>query len=153
MRASYLVLGATAVVTLAIGGALVAQEKATGVVALRQAVMKANGAHAQALQLILTDQKQFMRHAAYHAEAIQEALEYVPALFPPDSMQPASNALPAIWENQAGFEASAMKGEELAGKLAEAIEAGDEQAALAAFAALGKEGCGGCHEDFRKKQE
>jgi cytochrome c556 len=27
------------------------------------------------------------------------------------------------------------------------------QATLAAFAALGKEGCGGCHETFRKKQD
>jgi cytochrome c556 len=144
---------AVAAMTALVSGAVVAQEKATGVVALRQAVMKANGAHAQALQLILTEQRQFLKDAAYHAEAIQEGLEYVVPLFPPDSMQPASNALPAIWEKQAEFEASAKKGEELAGKLAEAIEAGDQQGAMAAFATLGKEGCGGCHTDFRKKQE
>ena len=42
---------------------------------------------------------------------------------------------------------------ELAGKLAETSQGGDVQATLAAFAALGKEGCGGCHETFRKKQD
>jgi cytochrome c556 len=32
-------------------------------------------------------------------------------------------------------------------------QSGDVKATLAAFAALGKEGCGGCHETFRKKQD
>jgi cytochrome c556 len=30
---------------------------------------------------------------------------------------------------------------------------GDVPATLATFAALGKEGCGGCHETFRKKED
>ena len=45
----------------------------------------------------------------------------------------------------------AEKAEGLAEKLAEAAESGDAKATLAAFATLGKEGCGGCHGTFRKK--
>ena len=56
-----------------------------------------------------------------------------------------------IWTDQAGFKAAAEKAEGLAEKLTEAAKGGDAQATLAAFAALGKEGCGGCHETFRKK--
>ena len=41
---------------------------------------------------------------------------------------------------------------ELAGKLAAAAGSGDQAATLAGFATLGKDGCGGCHETFRKKK-
>jgi cytochrome c556 len=143
-------VAAGALVTAAAIGT--AQDKATGIVAYRQAVMKANGAHAQALQVALTEQPQLLKDAGYHAEAIKEAMEYVPDLFPPGSKQ-ASNALPPVWENPAGFETAAGKAEELAEKLAEALEGGDVGASLAAFQALGKEGCGGCHETYRKKPD
>ena len=72
-------------------------------------------------------------------------------MFPPGSDQQPTDALPVIWSDQAGFQAAAEKAEGLAEKLAEAAKGGDPQATLAAFAALGKEGCGGCHETFRKK--
>ena len=65
---------------------------------------------------------------------------------------PATSALPAVWSDQAGFKAAAEKAEGLAEKLAAAAKSGDPQATLAAFAALGKEGCGGCHQTFRKKE-
>lgn len=141
-------LGALAAV--AIGGVVVAQEKATGIVAYRQAVMKANGAHAGALQLAITDQKQLLKEAAYHAEAIKEAMEYLAHDFPAGSTQ-ASNALPAVWDDAAGFAAARERAEDLAGKLAAAMQSGDAAASLAAFQALGKDGCGGCHATFRKK--
>jgi|SRR4051812_24974295 cytochrome c556 len=146
------VLGAVGAMALA-GGAEAVQKDATGIVALRQATMDAQGAHMQALQLIITDQKQFIKDAAFHAESIKESTEYVPALFPKDSMQPASNALPSVWEKPDAFKAASDKAGQLAGKLADALNSGDQQAAMAAFAALGKEGCGGCHTDFRKKAQ
>ena len=65
-------LGALAAAAM-VGGVVMAQEKATGVVAYRQSVMKANGAHMGALQVALTDQKQLLGNAEYHAEAIKEA--------------------------------------------------------------------------------
>ena len=48
---------------------------------------------------------------------------------------------------------AARKAQDLARKLAETARGGDAKATLAAFGALGKEGCGGCHETFRKKQD
>ena len=38
-------------------------------------------------------------------------------------------------------------------QLVDAAKGGDAKATLAAFAALGKEGCGGCHQTFRKKEQ
>lgn len=150
MRRSLVVAVAAGLLLSAGGVIVVAQEKATGIVAYRQAAMKANAAHAQALQVVLTDQTQLVKDAAYHAEAIKETAEYLPKLFPPGSTA-ASNALPPVWDDPAGFAAASKKAEELAEKLADTMETGDVAASLAALQALGKEGCGGCHETFRKK--
>ncbi len=135
------------------GGVVYAQDapKATGVVALRQATMKANGDHMAAIKVILTETPELMALVPAHAEAIHGDAESTSKLFPPGSDQPASWALPAVWSDQAGFEAAATKATELSGKLVEAAKGGDPQATLAAFATLGKEGCGGCHQTFRKK--
>ena len=57
-----------------------------------------------------------------------------------------------IWEQWTDFEGHAKTMGELAAKLETAAASGDQAATLAAFAALGKNGCGGCHEMFRKKK-
>jgi cytochrome c556 len=144
---------AVAAVGIAAATVVLAQDqpKATGVAAVRQAAMKANGDHMGAIKAILTEYPQLVGHVEFHAEAIKEVVEYAPDLFPPGSDQQPTAALPVIWTDQAGFKAAAEKAEGLAEKLAEAAQGGDAQATLAAFAALGKEGCGGCHETFRKK--
>jgi cytochrome c556 len=135
------------------GTAVVAQEepKATGVVAVRQAAMKANADHMNAIKAIITEYPELLPQVEFHAEAIKETAEYAPGMFPPGSDQEPTEALPAVWSDQAGFTAAAERAEELAGKLAETAKGGDPQATLAAFAALGKNGCGGCHETFREK--
>jgi cytochrome c556 len=150
MRRSVVAAAAVGLIVAAAAPLGVAQEKATGIVAYRQAVMKANGAHAQALQLALTEQQQLIPDAAYHAAAVEQSMSQVPDLFP-DGSTAASNALPPVWDDPAGFKAAAEKAADLAGLLADALESGDATASLAAFQALGKEGCGGCHETFRKK--
>jgi cytochrome c556 len=127
------------------------QPKATGVVAVRQAAMKANGDHMAAIKAILTEYPELIGQVEFHAEAVKETAEYAPTMFPPGSSQPASWALPTVDSDQAGFKAAAEKAEKLAEKLVDSAKGGDAQATLAAFAALGKEGCGGCHQTFRKK--
>ena len=146
---------AVAAVGIAAATVVLAQDepKATGVAAVRQATMKANGAHMAAIKAILTEYPQLITAVEFHAEAIKEAAEYTPAMFPSGSDQQPTAALPVIWTDQAGFQAAAEKAEGLAEKLTEAAKGGDAQATLAAFTALGKEGCGGCHETFRKKQD
>ncbi len=63
-----------------------------------------------------------------------------------------SAALPAIWEKWADFEAAAQKFEEVSAKFAEVAQGGDMAAIGPALGALGKQGCGGCHQTFREKQ-
>lgn len=153
MRLRNLVLAGTALAILA-GTDVVAQDQpqAKGVVAVRQATMKANGDHMAAIKAILTEYPDALKQVAYHAAAIRDSAEFTPTLFPPGSDQPPTAALPPVWSDQAGFKAAADKSEVLAQKLVDAANGGDAQATMAAFATLGKEGCGGCHTTFRKKQ-
>ena len=144
----------TATLGLGLAPLAVAQEQgAKGVVAVRQATMEANAKHMNAVKAILTEEPRLLPHVAFHAEAIAEAAEYVPEMFPPGSTQPPTDALPAIWDKPDQFRQAAERAHGLADKLAETSRGGDAQATLAAFAALGKEGCGGCHETFRKKED
>jgi cytochrome c556 len=152
-RAKRLVLS-TAAISLALASLAAAQQEgAKGVVAVRQATMDANAKHMNAVKAILTEDPQLLPHVAFHAEAIAEAAEYVPEMFPPGSTQPPTAELPVIWEKPDQFKQAAERAHGLADKLAETSRGGDVPATLAAFAALGKEGCGGCHETFRKKQD
>ena len=71
--------------TLSLGLASLAvaqQEGAKGVVAIRQATMDANAKHMNAIKAILTEDPQLLPHVAFHAQAIAEAAEYVPEMFP-----------------------------------------------------------------------
>jgi len=72
---------------LVAGGAAVnaQDQKATGVVAVRQATMKANSDHVTAIKTILTEYPQLQDQIPLHAMAIEQALGHVPALFPPGS--------------------------------------------------------------------
>lgn len=129
----------------------VAEEKATGVVAVRQATMKASGAHMAAIKSILTEYPQALDQVLGHAQALEADARDTAVLFPEGSSQPASYALPKVWSDQAGFKAAADKAADLAAQLVAASKDGDAKAMLAAFGNLGKNGCGGCHETFRKK--
>jgi cytochrome c556 len=144
----------TATLSLGLASLAVAQQEgAKGVVAIRQATMDANAKHMNAIKAILTEDPQLLKLVAFHAQAIAEAAEYVPEMFPEGSTQKPTAALPAIWDKPDQFKQAAERGHGLAEKLAQASQGGDVQATLAAFAALGKEGCGGCHETFRKKED
>jgi cytochrome c556 len=57
-----------------------------------------------------------------------------------------------IWEKWAEFEQAAQKFEEESAKFAEVAQGGDMAAIGPALGAFGKNGCGGCHETFREKQ-
>jgi cytochrome c556 len=153
MRGAKLAVLLTAGAGLGLVTMATAQEKgAKGVVAVRQATMEANAKHAGAIKFILAEEPGLIKQVAFHARAIAEAAEYVPAMFPQGSTQSPTNALPAIWEKPDQFRQAAERAHGLAEKLAETAEGGDVQATQAAFGVLGKEGCGGCHETFRKKE-
>ena len=144
----------TATISLGLASLAAAQQEgAKGVVAIRQATMDANAKHMNAIKAILTEDPQLLKLVAFHAQAIAEAAEYVPEMFPQGSTQKPTAALPAIWDKPGEFKQAAERAHGLAEKLAQTAQGGDVRATLAAFAALGKEGCGGCHQTFRKKEE
>ena len=150
MRLRHLLLPLVAA-GLAATAAVAADKEAKGIVAVRQNAMDANGGHVGAIKAILTEYPQAINLVVPHAEAIAAVALTVPDMFPKGSDQPPTNALPAVWEKPDEFKAAAQKAHDLAQKLAETAQGGDVQATLAAFGALGKEGCGGCHETFKKR--
>ncbi len=62
-----------------------------------------------------------------------------------------SRALPAIFDDSAGFKEAAARLESEAAKLVALSRSGDEAAVKAQIGAVGKT-CGGCHDDYRQKQ-
>ena len=63
-----------------------------------------------------------------------------------------TRALPAIWEDRAGFEKAAQDFIDASAKLASVAKGGDEDAMKAQFAATGKT-CKGCHDEYRAKKK
>lgn len=144
---------AAALAGLAVATSSVAQEepKPTGAVAVRRAAMTAMGGHAGAIQKILTEQPDLMSQVAVHADAMAAMSPLIPAMFP-DGTTRVSEALPTVWSDKPGFAAASKRNAELATQLSAAAKGGDPKATLAAFAAMGRQGCGGCHETFRVKK-
>lgn len=155
MRLRLLALAAGAA-TMATASLAVAQQwEASGVLAYRQAEMKVLGAHMGAIKSVVTDQRDFLASVPRHAEDIAAVASLIPSLFPegsgPGGPEGDTDALPAIWESWGDFQAKAENMGKLAGELAATARAGDPLSTAQAFAKLGKEGCGACHENFRKK--
>jgi cytochrome c556 len=93
--------------------------------------------------------------APFDAATVQRALQtveqnarQVPSLFPPNSQQGETSALPAIWERKSDFDARAMK-------LAQDVNAAQtritDQASLQAQLQAIGQNCGGCHEMYRRR--
>ena len=61
-----------------------------------------------------------------------------------------SYAKPDIWTQWNGFTQAANTAHERATALNAALQGGDKAAIAAAFEAMGKQGCGGCHTTFRQ---
>ncbi len=135
--------------------ALAQQDEPKGVVAYRIAVMRTLGAQMLAIKTALTESIEFLDNVPWHAAIVDDAAKAMVAnladLFPEGSTEN-SRALPAVWEKWDEFEAAAKRFAELAAEFRRVAESGDDQATLQAFAKMGKQGCGGCHEGFRKKQ-
>ena len=74
-------------------------------------------------------------------------------LFPDNSKTGGeTEALPVIWTNAAGFKAASAAADATYDKLAVAAGSGDFAVMLTAWQAIGKDGCGNCHNTFRVKK-
>lgn len=88
---------------------------------------------------------------AFAARGLARWAAALPGMFPAGSMSDASEALPVIWSDRAGFEARAAAYAEAAGKLADLAKAGDK-AGFAAQWDVVRGACGACHDTYRKPQ-
>jgi len=136
------------VVTFAAAAAIAGVAFAQGdVIEQREALMKDNGAQATVGGKMAQGATPFDAAAAKAAmEKLAANAVATPALFPPGSE--GGDALPAIWENFADFEAKANALKTAADAAAAAADQGLE-AFGPAFGAVGQ-ACAACHQTYRK---
>lgn len=140
---------------LAGGTAATAQDQPQnpGVVGVRQNAMRASAAHMGVVKKIVSEYPQLLPLVEDQAMALASLAEHTPELFPDGSDKDGTKATAAVWSDKAGLKQAAQRSHDLSVKLGEAAKGGDAQATLVAFAELGKNGCGGCHQTFRQKQQ
>jgi len=121
----------------------------------RQQTMKEVGANMKVLAGFVKDSKGTAAEAEAAANKIGALAKTIPAVFKVEATLDEMDAVgknrskPEIWMNWDGFVKRAGVLEQESVKLAGVIKGGDAAAIGAAFGAFGKEGCGGCHKDFR----
>ncbi len=156
MKPTRVVLMSAIVAAVTIGAVSIApatgHEAATGVVKERMALMKSIGEAMKGLSAIMKGERAYdAAEVASLATSIQSKSGEIAKLFPEGSLQPASEALPAIWTDWPKFEGLTRQLGETSGAVAKAADGGVASMAPA-FMSLGKT-CGTCHTDFRKKKE
>jgi cytochrome c556 len=75
----------------------------------------------------------------------------LPAMFPPGTDLPESRALPAVWQDRAGFEAKAAAFQAETARLLTAAGTGDKAAFAVAYKAVGGT-CASCHSSYRAEE-
>jgi cytochrome c556 len=124
----------------------------------RQELMKSVGGNMRTVTEFLKESKGTMAEAEAAAASIGELAGRIPAAFETEATLDEMDAVgknrgkPEIWMNWDGFVEKAGTLEERSGALVVAFQGGDRAAIDAAFAAMGRDGCGGCHDDFRGPQ-
>jgi cytochrome c556 len=149
--------GLTAVAIAAMAGGIAIAEAQTGPAAsisTRQEAMKAQGGAMRTLTPIVRGEQPWNQQAAVQAATtLNNTAKAIPTVFPQGSGPEAgkTDALPAIWQNWADFQAKAKALETESAKLLQLAQAGDEAGFKAQFPAVGRS-CGGCHENYRVKK-
>ena len=139
---------AVAVVALGVSAAIAQQDS----IAARKGLMKANGDQAKIGVAMMKGEAPFdLNKARVIFTTFEDAAAKMPSLFPPDSKTGGdTSADPKIWEGMDDFKARFAKFG------ADAKDAGakvtDLDSFKAAFGAIGKNDCGGCHELYRVKK-
>ena len=120
----------------------------------RAALMKRQGKDLGVVKAYFTG-KGDQAAAAAAANDLSRTTRKIPDLFPPgsDAASPDGKYAPKreIWSQWGKFLAAQKNAAAKADALLAAVTNGGKAEIQAAFADLGKNGCGGCHENFRKK--
>ena len=160
MSIAAVALGAVVLGAVALGpGVAWGADEPANVVKYRQNFMKANSAHLGMIAAIVKGEVSMTDELVPHAQALaqqgQLATANLQQLFPEGTGKGGAgvetHALPVIWDKWGEFEQAAQRFQDQTAKFAEVAQGGDMTAIAQALGALGKEGCGGCHETFREK--
>jgi cytochrome c556 len=139
---------AVAVIALCAGAAIAQQDP----IAARRALMKANGDQAKIGASMMKGETPFdLDKARKIFAAFEEVATKVPSLLPENSKTGGDTAAdPKIWQNMDDVKARFAKfGADAKDALA---KVSDLDSFKAAFGAIGKNDCGGCHEKYRIKK-
>jgi cytochrome c556 len=139
---------AVAVIALCAGAAIAQQDP----IAARRALMKTNGDQAKIGAAMMKGETPFdLDKARKIFTAFEEAAAKVPSLLPENSKTGGDTAAdPKIWQNMDDVKARFAKfGADAKDALA---KVSDLDSFKAAFGAIGKNDCGGCHEKYRIKK-
>ncbi len=142
------IVSAMTVIALCAGAAIAQQDP----IAARQALMKANGEPAKIGAAMAKGDTPFdIQKARKVFAAFEDAATKAPSLFPDNSKTGGNTAAdPKIWENIDDFKARLAKfGTDAKDAIA---SVSDLDSFKAAFGAIGKNDCGGCHEKYRVKK-
>lgn len=121
----------------------------------RQEAMKAVGGNMKIIASFVKESKGTADEAAAAAMKVGEIAAAIPQVFKVKATLEEMDAVgknrgkPNIWSDWDGFLARGKVLEEESAKMAAAIKSGDAAAIQSQFGAFGKEGCGGCHKDYR----
>jgi cytochrome c556 len=139
---------AIAAVVLGVSVAIAQQDP----IAARKSLMKANGDAAKAgAAMAKGDQPFDLATAQKIFAAFEDAAAKMPMLFPPNSKTGGETAARAeIWENMDDLKVRFEKFGADARAADESVK--DLDTFKAAFGAIGKNDCGGCHEKYRVKK-
>jgi cytochrome c556 len=141
-------VSAIAVIALCAGAAVAQQDP----IATRKALMKTNGDQAKIGASMAKGETPFdIEKARKIFTAFEDAATKAPSLFPDNSKTGGDTAAdPKIWENIDDFKARLAKfGTDAKDAIA---KVNDLDSFKAAFGAIGKNDCGGCHEKYRVKK-
>jgi cytochrome c556 len=144
-----LVAGAVGVISLS--QPVAAVDEPANVIKYRKMVMEASAHQITNIFSVLKGETSYSGHIAANARAISDNAAMMTDIFPQESGEGNTRALPSIWQDWPKFEAAAMALKTAADDLASASRTGDMATIGAAAGAVGK-ACGGCHEPFRKKK-
>jgi cytochrome c556 len=142
-------------VLIAIGAAGVgAAQDNSQVLKDRQALMKRQGKDLGTVKAYFTG-KGDQAAATTAATDLTTTMHKIPDMFPPGSGAASPDGKfqpkPEIWTEWDKFLAARNTAATKVDALVAAIKSGTTADVQTAFADLGKNGCGGCHENFRKK--
>jgi cytochrome c556 len=144
---------AAAALVLGLGIAGVAAQDKEAAIKDRQDTMKSMGQALGGVKAFI-DGKADQKQAQDSADRLVQIIKIVPTKFPAGtSMADAPNvawAKPEIWQDQAKFEGAYKNAVAEVEKLDAVVKTGDKDKIQAQFGDTGKNGCGGCHNQFRQ---